>query len=168
MTMWSGAGRVGAGALALMAIGLIAGDADAQEKKKPPYWASISAGQARMRTGPARTYPASWLYRRVDLPVRVVGVYKDWRKVEDPDGTQGWMLANLLSETRTAVVRGDMPVELRESPGVTAKLLWRAAPGVVGRLSQCADGWCRMDVKGRAGFVETGGLWGVEAGEVFS
>jgi SH3-like domain-containing protein len=37
---------------------------------------------------------------------------------------------------------------------------------VVGRLSQCGNGWCRMDVKGQAGFVQIAGLWGVEAGEV--
>ena len=65
--------------------------ADAAEEKQPPYWASISAGRARMRTGPARTYPAIWLYQRADLPVRVIGVFKEWRKVEDPDGAQGWM-----------------------------------------------------------------------------
>ena len=131
-----------------------------------PYWASIRAGQAMMRTGPARTYPANWLYRRADLPVRVVAAHKEWRKVEDPDGTQGWMLANLLSGERTALVRGTEPLAMREGPTAGGRLLWRAAPGVVGRVSACGNGWCRLDVKGRAGFVEQGSLWGVEAGEV--
>jgi len=44
-------------------------------------------------------------------------------------------------------------------------VLYRAAPGVVGRLAQCGNGWCRFDVKGQAGFVDIGALWGVEAGE---
>ena len=135
-------------------------------KKSVPYYASISASRARMRTGPARTYPASWLYQRQDLPIKVVAIFKEWRKIADPDGTEGWMQANLLSGTRTAIVRGSRPVEMREKPVSSAKLLWRAAPGVVGRLSQCGNGWCRMDVKGQAGFVAVGGLWGVEAGEV--
>ena len=134
-------------------------------KKSVPYYASISASRARMRTGPARTYPASWLYQRQDLPIKVVAIFKEWRKVADPDGTEGWMQANLLSGTRTAIVHGAGPVELREKPVSSAKLLWRAAPGVVGRLSQCGNGWCRMDVKGQAGFVQIGGLWGVETGE---
>ena len=135
-------------------------------KKSVPYYASISASRARMRTGPARTYPASWLYQRQDLPIKVVAIFKEWRKVADPDGTEGWMQANLLSGTRTAIVHGGGPVELREKPNAGSRLLWRAAPGVVGRLSQCGNGWCRMDVKGQAGFVAVGGLWGVEAGEV--
>jgi SH3-like domain-containing protein len=36
---------------------------------------------------------------------------------------------------------------------------------VVGRLSECGGGWCRLDVKGQAGFVEVADLWGVEGGE---
>jgi SH3-like domain-containing protein len=150
--------------LALAALSLAA-TGSAQERPKPPYWASISAGKARMRTGPARTYPASWLYQRADLPVRVVAVFKEWRRIQDPDGTEGWMLGGLISSNRTAIVRATEPVPMRERPSVAAKLLWRAAPGVVGRVSECGGGWCRLDVKGQAGFVEVTGLWGVEADE---
>ena len=160
--------RILAAALsALVATALVPDPVAAADatKKSVPYYASISASRARMRTGPARTYPASWLYQRQDLPIKVVAIFKEWRKVADPDGTEGWMQANLLSGTRTAIVHGAGPVEMREKPVSSAKLLWRAAPGVVGRLSQCGNGWCRMDVKGQAGFVQVGGLWGVEAGE---
>lgn len=137
----------------------------ADVKRKVPYLASIQASRARMRTGPARTYPASWLYQRAGLPVRVVATFKEWRKVEDPDGTQGWMQGNLLSDTRTAIVRAPQPIEMRDRPSPSAKLLWRAAPGVVGKLSQCGGGWCRFDVMGQVAYVEVSGLWGVEAGE---
>jgi SH3-like domain-containing protein len=138
----------------------------AQAKRQVPYWASIGPGQARMRTGPARAYPANWLYQRADLPVQVVQVFKEWRKVRDPDGTEGWMQGTLLRETRTAIVRGAEPLAMRDQPLPGARLAWRAAPGVVGRISQCANGWCRFDVKGQAGFVEVGQLWGVSPTEV--
>jgi SH3-like domain-containing protein len=138
--------------LALFGLGLAAA-ADAQPRRQPPYFASISASRAMMRTGPGRTYPGIWLYVRPDLPVRVVEVYQNWRKVEDPDGTQGWMLVNLLSDTRTAIVRGGAPVPMR------------AAPGVVGRISRCGRGWCRFDVHGKAGYIRTSALWGVGADE---
>ena len=142
-----------------------AADALAQTKRAVPYWASIGASQARMRTGPARTYPATWLYQRADLPVRVVAIYKEWRKVQDPDGAEGWMQGNLLSDTRTAIVKAPAPIDMRERPSPGAKLMWRAAPGVVGRISQCGGGWCRFDVMGQVAYVEASGLWGVEPGE---
>lgn len=144
---------------------LVPADSSAQATKKTPYFASISAGRARMRTGPGRIYPTSWLYVRAGLPVRVLTTYKEWRKVEDPDGARGWMLGNLLSDLRTGYVKG-MIAQLRERPASTAKMVWRVEPGVVGRLSECADGWCRFDVGGRSGYVETSRLWGVADDEV--
>ncbi len=62
----------------------------AQPLKKPPYWASIEKNAAVMRVGPAKRFPANWVYLRRDLPVRVIETYPDWRKVQDPDGTTGW------------------------------------------------------------------------------
>lgn len=137
--------------------------------RKPPYFASIAAGKARMRTGPGRTYPASWQYQRAELPVKVLQVYEHeggetWLKIEDPAGTQGWMMGNLIAETRTGLVMGQV-LEMRDTPRDAGRIVWRAAPGVVGRLSKCARGWCYFDVRGRGGFVEANRLWGVEPGE---
>jgi SH3-like domain-containing protein len=150
----------GVAAFAASALMLLGADG-AIAQKKPPYWASITAAKARMRTGPGRNFPASWLYQRAGLPVKVIETYPNWRKVEDPDGTQGWMQANLLSEDRTAMVVGEVRT-LRAAPEPSAKVNWRAEPGVIGKLSECAQGWCRIDVNGRAGFVEAAHLWGAD------
>lgn len=152
-------------ACALIAIATAAPPtpADAQQRKTP-YYASISAGQARMRTGPGRNYPVSWMYQRAGLPVKVIDIYKEWRKVEDPGGTQGWMQANLLTDKRTALVV-DQVITLRDTPRGGGLMQYRAQPGVVGRISKCAAGWCWFDVRGRAGFVEAIHLWGVDPGE---
>ena len=146
-----------------LVIGL-AGTAHADVARKPPYWASIAAGQAKMRTGPGRNYPAVWLYQRVGLPLKVVEVYQSWRKVVDPDGAQGWLLVHLLGDKRTAIVK-DAPKPLRVSPDPEARAAWTASPGVIGRVSHCANGWCAFDVDGRSGYVAIADIWGVDPGE---
>jgi SH3-like domain-containing protein len=148
---------------AVLAASLIAGAAEAQTRK-PPYFASIAASEARMRTGPGRNFPVNWVYVRADLPIRVVDIYRDWRKVESSDGTQGWMQVGLLSDRRTAIVEGGI-AELREQPRASARVAWRAAPGVVARIRNCARGWCLIDVQGRGGYVEQTRLWGVAPDE---
>ena len=70
-----------------------------------------------------------------------------------------------LSDTRTGYVMGT-EAQLLERPQFGARLLWRAAPGVVGRISKCARGWCWLDVRGRGGYVEVNRLWGVDRDEV--
>lgn len=152
------------GALGLLVAGAVTAAAWAQPTRPVPYWASLTAGDALMRTGPGRNYPASWRYRRVGLPLKVVAVHESWRKVREPDGTEGWMASVLLTDRRTAMVRGEV-LPLRVEPSGSAPIRWRAAPGVIGRISRCRDGWCLLDVNGRQGFAATAGLWGVEAGE---
>lgn len=134
------------------------------QRRAVPYWVSQSAGEAMMRTGPGLNFPAVWKYVRPDLPLRVIQVRQEWRKVVDPTGVEGWMRANLLSEQRTAMIARE-PAPLRAAPDPAARILWRAEPGVVGKVSHCASGWCELDVGGRAGFVQIAYLWGVEPGE---
>lgn len=137
----------------------------AAKERKPPYWASIAKSEARMRTGPSQTYPATWLYRRRDLPIRVIAAYPGWRKIEEPDGTIGWMDVDLLSDARTAIVSPGEMRTMHTDPSVTAGVSYRIAPGAIGRVSNCGGGWCRMDVKGKGGFIRTSDLWGVDPNE---
>lgn len=149
---------------AVLGLGLAVGPAQAQDERATPYWASISAGKAMMRTGPGRNYPATWLYVRADLPIRVIETYPNWRKVSDPDGTTGWMLQRLLSDTRTALVTGSEARPLHQDPSEGSPVRYFAEPGVVGRLSNCAGGWCLLDVRGRQGYIRTDQFWGLDPG----
>jgi SH3-like domain-containing protein len=154
----------GRGALTALLIVAVAAPAAAQDKQ-PPYWASIASGQAQTRTGPGKNYPAVWLYQRRDLPVRVVKKYENWRLIQDPDGAQGWMLVTLLSDRRTAIVKPGQPRDIRVGAYDTAKVQYRAQPGVVGRISKCSDGWCRIEVGKREGYIRVSDVWGVGENE---
>jgi SH3-like domain-containing protein len=150
---------------ALLVSTLALGAAGAQTERKAPYWASISSGKALMRTGPGRNYPATWLYVRADMPIRVIETYPNWRKVEDPDGEKGWMLQRLLSDTRTGLVKPGAPRPLYEKADEHSALRYRAEAGVVGRLSRCDGRWCLFAANGRQGYIHEDDIWGVDPGE---
>lgn len=143
----------------VMMFGLVtSGFAD----NKVARWASLSAGKALMRTGPGRNFPAIWEYRRPELPMKVIESYPNWRKVVDPDGATGWIQANLLSDTHTAVVRGGDVRQMHAQANESSPVAWRVEAGVVGRVTECGNGWCKFNVKGRMGYIEMSALWGVE------
>lgn len=137
------------------------------QEKQPPYWASIASGQAMTHTGPGRNYPNVWLYQRRDLPVRVVKKYETWRLIQDPDGGQGWMLVTMLSDRRTAIVKAGDARPIRADRDNSAKVRYLAQPGVVGRIDKCkGDGWCRISIGKKQGYVRTSDIWGVGETEV--
>jgi SH3-like domain-containing protein len=145
--------------IVLATLTAIAAPAPAQNRDVP-YWASLRADEVFMRVGPSADYPIDWVYHRAQLPVRVIRIREGWRLVEDVDGTQGWIVARLLSPERTALVIGDGLAAMRDLPAENASLKWNAEPGVVGKLGDCEKNWCELDVGGRKGWVRDTRLWG--------
>jgi SH3-like domain-containing protein len=129
-----------------------------------PRWVSIASGEANMRAGPGETYPVIWTYKRKGLPVEVIREWGIWRQVRDPDGDTGWMNKNLLSGKRTAMVRGKT-VTLHARAEFSSPRVWRAEPGVIGEIQVCDEGWCRIAIGGRNGYLLAVDLWGVYKGE---
>mgnify|MGYP003575243248 CR=1 FL=1 len=161
--------------LVAMAMGAGAAPAGAQSRDAveglsglpTPRFVSLSAGVANMRAGPGDRYPVTWVYKRRGLPLKVVKEYGIWRQVEDPDGEIGWINKNLVSGERTAYVHGEIQ-PLYTRPSTDSAVVWRVAPGVVGNLSKCdGQGWCRLSVDGKIGFVRTDAIWGTLPGEAF-
>lgn len=135
----------------------------AAQTRDTPYWASLRADEVWMRVGPSKSYPIDWVYKRKNLPVKVVRLKEGWRLVRDPDGTQGWIDQTMLRIDRSALVVGTGRAAIRAEPRADAPLRWNAEPGVVGMLGECESGWCEFDVGGRKGWIEAARLWG--AGE---
>lgn len=150
--------------LLIIALLCAAAPASAQDKV-PPYWASIASGEAMIRTGPGRNYPGTWLFKRRDLPVRVIKIYSSWRLIEDPEGTRGWMLVTLLSDQRTALVKPGEPRAIHEKPSRASRVAYLAEPNVVGRIEQCDGQWCRFAVGKRGGWIAQDSIYGVGAKE---
>lgn len=135
----------------------------APEEATFPHWASLRASEVNMRVGPGEDYRINWVYHRQHMPVKVLRGMEGWRLVEDPDGARGWMMLRFLSKERDGMIaKGDL-VEMHEAPDGGSRLLWRLEPGVVGKLGDCAAGWCKFDVNGRAGYVMDARIWGAGA-----
>jgi len=145
--------------LSMMLASAFMPEAAQAQTRTPPYWASISSDEARMRVGPSLDYPSNWVYRRRDLPVRVIQIHANWRKVVDESGTQGWMHVRLLSDARTAMVSSGEG-RIYKSADEGSALLYRAEKGVIGRLGSCSGGWCLIDIGGKKGYIHSSALWG--------
>lgn len=146
--------------LAAAAFALALSAPAAAQDAETPYWASLRADEVNMRVGPSEEYRISWVYRRVQLPLKVIRLKEGWRLVEDHEGTRGWMMARFLTRDRGAVVTGAGLAEMRAQASASAPLKWRLEPGVVGRLGECDAGWCRLGLGARSGYVREDRLWG--------
>lgn len=132
-----------------------------------PRYVSLGADKANIRSGPGKQYPIGWVFVRRGMPLEVTAEYEQWRKIRDVDGAVGWIHGNLLSNRRSASVRGQKPRALLRRPDATSDVIAHLERGVIGSLLACEGPWCHFEVVGRRGWIERAGLWGVMPEETF-
>ncbi len=132
-----------------------------------PRFASLRANEVNMRTGPGMRYPIEWVYRRKGLPVEVTAEYDVWRRVRDPEGTEGWMNKAELTGRRGAFVTGS-GCALRDSRDDRSESLARLEPGTVGQILSCAGDWCKVKFDGIKGYLRKTEFWGAYPHEKFN
>ncbi|MFT6332844.1 MAG: SH3-like domain-containing protein, partial [Lentimonas sp.] len=72
---------------------------------KKDYFASLRADKVNVRAGPGVQYPIKFAFQLRGLPVRVTSEYDNWSEIEDFEGGTGWINQNLLTKTRTLLVK---------------------------------------------------------------
>lgn len=129
-----------------------------------PRFASQRAIRAYMRSGPGKEYPVKWIFVRPGLPLEITAEWNVWRRVRDSEGTEGWMDRAMLATERSVQIVGQTR-DLRARPDISAPIVLRVEPGVVMRVTMCADRWCRVEGEGRSGYVLREQTFGTYPGE---
>lgn len=129
-----------------------------------PRYVSMKASEGNVRRGPSRTHRIDWIFKRRDTPLLITAEHGHWRRVQDRDGAGGWMHYTLLSGVRTVIVETDM-LEMRARPQSDALTVAQLELGVVARIEECGETWCRLRAATHNGWVEKQHLWGVAPGE---
>jgi len=137
-----------------------AGDLGSETNLPIPRFVSLRSDLVNLRTGPGTMYPIDWVFVRRDLPVEVIAEFDVWRKIRDWQGTVGWVHQSMLDGRRTVRISGSERALHRE-PNEDAAVVARLAPGVIGRLLECTDSWCRIEVDSNRGWLKRDEFWGV-------
>lgn len=126
-----------------------------------PRFVSLKSDKVYVRTGPSVRYPIRWIYQKTDLPVEIVEEFDTWRKIRDSEGEGGWVSQTLLSGERTALVKGEDLIPVREKAGEDSRMVVRLEPGVIASIEKCEPTWCRVSAGGFKGWISRNSLWGI-------
>lgn len=129
-----------------------------------PRYVSLKGEEGNVRRGPSLSHRIDWVFHHSGMPLRVVGEFGHWRRVEDRDGAGGWVHYQLLSGVRTAIIQQEM-VELRSRPDLNAGVIAMAEGGAIVKLGECEHDWCRVSGAGAKGWLPKSAIWGVDPEE---
>lgn len=151
--------------LGLLAPGLPGAEAANDSGLPVPRFVSLRSGEVNLRTGPGTRYPIEWVLTKRSLPVEVVQEFDTWRKIRDHQGSEGWVQSSFLTGRRTLLITGATR-KLRADRKDDAAIVAMAEPGVVGRLLECRETWCRAEIGGYKGWLKRSEFWGAYSDEV--
>lgn len=146
-------------------IGLIlilqAGNLSADSKRPVPRFVTQRAVKAILRSGPGTEYPALWVLQTKGMPLKVVAEYDQWRQINLPDDSVGWIHQSLLSGKRALLVLKKTPlIKSSDSKGKTIAML---GPKVIAEFpgEKCVGTRCYVRLRSLNGWVEKKNVWGL-------
>ena len=95
--------------------------------------------------------------------MQIVEEHQYWRRIRDPEGTEGWVQRPLLTSRRSFLVQGEERVLRRRRRRMRAAPVARLAPRRDRRLRHCEAGsaWCEAKVGDYRGWIKRSEIWGV-------
>jgi SH3-like domain-containing protein len=141
-------------ALAWLFVGSAAAD-------PAPQFVSLASNEVWGRRGPSMQHPIDWTYTQRGLPLKVLGVSGEWRRVRDPEGTETWIHARMLSSAPTFYVRAasGRGAPLKTRPKAGARTLAFLKEGIVGQIEACEGDWRKVRINHQAGWTKADALW---------
>jgi SH3-like domain-containing protein len=134
-----------------------------------PRFVSLKTEKVNVRKGPSSDHAVAWVYQSKGLPVEITAEFETWRRIRDAEGTEGWILHNMLAAKRTALIapsRKDTFINLMTSPSVESGAVAKLASGVQGEIKTCDGKWCHIIASGYDGYIDQNMIWGAYPGEV--
>jgi SH3-like domain-containing protein len=128
-----------------------------------PRFATLKSDEVNVRAGPGGRYPIDWVFKRKGMPVEIVAEFENWRKIRDWQGASGWVYQGLLTGKRSFVI--PKMASLHKTPAVSAEVIAKLEPEVMGEIRSCVGDWCRVKVSGVSGWLERSEIWGVYKSE---
>lgn len=134
-----------------------------------PRFVSLKTEKVNVRKGPSSDHDVAWVYQVKGLPVEIIAEFETWRRIRDSEGTEGWILKNMLANKRNALIEPWKKNELTplyRSTNLQSGWVANLAPGAFGEIASCDGQWCDVKFNGFRGFVQQEKLWGAYPGEV--
>ena len=132
-----------------------------------PRFVTLKSDTVNMRVGPGREYPLSWVYKKKNLPVKVIAEFDVWRKVIDHEGTTGWVHSQLVTLKRYALIQSRL-TKLYRKADFDSPVVAVADKGVIVELQICEAQWCRIATQDLRAFVRREDIWGILENETLN
>ena len=114
--------------------------------------------KVNVRYGPSFDYPIKYIYKKINLPVKVIDKKENFRRIIDNKKNSGWIHISQLKQSKSFITASNKI--LFKKPTKFSKPLAKIETGRLLLVKKCERNWCLVETKSFKGWVDKEDLWG--------
>ena len=139
----------------ILIIILFTSNAVSEDKEK---FLMLKNDKVNVRYGPSFDYPIKYIYKKLNLPVKVIDKKENFRRIIDNKKNSGWIHISQLKQSKSFITETNKI--LFKKPTKFSKPLAKIETGRLLLVKKCEINWCLVETKSFKGWVDEENLWG--------
>jgi SH3-like domain-containing protein len=122
------------------------------------YYLLLKNNKVNVRYGPGFDYPIKFIYKKKNLPIRIIDKKENFRRIIDFKNNSGWIHASQLKKGEAFILLEDQI--LFKKPTKYSKPVLKIAKGRLLVVKKCKETWCRVKTENYTGWIKSEKVWG--------
>ena len=122
------------------------------------YFLMLKNKKVNVRFGPYMNSPIKFIYKKVNLPLKVIDKKENFRKIIDLKKNSGWIHISQLKKSKSFIITRNKI--LFRKPTIFSKPIARIQKGRLLQYKNCKKNWCNVKSADFNGWVKADSLWG--------
>ena len=130
-------------------------NANSEEKK---IFFMLKNNKVNVRYGPSFDYPIEYIYKKVQLPVKLIDKKENFRRIIDHKKNSGWIHISQLRKSKSLITTSTKI--LFKKPTKYSKPLAKIDKGRLLIVKKCEKNWCNIETEKFSGWIDNTNIWG--------
>ena len=122
------------------------------------FFLMLKNNKVNVRYGPSFDYPIKYIYKKIQLPVRVIDRKENFRRILDHKNNSGWIHISQLRKSKSLIVLENKI--LFNKPSKFSKPVARIEKGRLLLVKKCENKWCKIKTGEFTGWIDKENIWG--------
>ncbi|MDC3145610.1 SH3 domain-containing protein [Candidatus Pelagibacter sp.] len=114
--------------------------------------------KVNVRYGPGFDYQVKYIYKKVQLPLKVIDKKENFRRIIDHKNNNGWIHISQLKKAKSLIALEKKIIF--KKPSKFSKPIIKIEKGRLLLVKKCEIQWCKIQTEGFIGWVNVENLWG--------
>ncbi len=124
------------------------------------YFLMLKNKKVNVRYGPSFDYPIKYVYKKIELPLKVIDKKENFRRVIDHKKNSGWIHISQLRNSRSLITTSEKI--MFKDPTKYSKPLAKLGQGRLLKVIKCKKNWCNIKTGDFSGWIiKDSNIWGI-------